>query len=179
MPPPAFFIRRRRAHGICATASACVCSTIGDQSGSSSKSATKFSPETCLYQDSAPNARRSPHQHVVLRPLHRYRRGPPTRALGSMSPPRREIDRSSIERSGTCSLVTTPHQASYWGERWDFGPRKRCRAACTARRGPPGGLFAAVVSGAFREPPWQSRPAGGGPRVRIRPRPASNVRAIL
>jgi len=29
MPPAAFFIRRRRAHGIYATASACVCSTIG------------------------------------------------------------------------------------------------------------------------------------------------------
>ena len=83
------------------------------RSGSSSKSATKFSPETCLYQDSAPNARRSPGRSTCCAPTSTpiSARGPPTRALGLMSPPGREIDRSSIERSGTCSPVATPHQA--------------------------------------------------------------------
>jgi len=56
MPPSAFFIRRRLAHGICATASGCVCSTIGGRSGSSSKPATKFSPETCLVPGQRPES---------------------------------------------------------------------------------------------------------------------------
>ena len=133
--------RRRRQARPRRTAPTCACSTTAARSAWCSRSATRSSPASCWCPASARRrGGRRHHQHALLRPLHRHRRGRDLpehlprcravegRAVSSLPPERHPSDASRLRLKAHDAALRVPRAPAKGPRRERVEPQRHQRS---------------------------------------------------